>query len=544
MKKSFLATTALYLVVFFSGGVLMGFEMTGSNMLAPYFGSSVYTWGSVIGLFLTALSLGYLFGGKLADRRPEFKLLCALVVLSGATVSIVPLVTPIIGNWLLMSKSVGVRGGPLIASLILFTIPSILMGMVSPFAIRLQAKNIEQLGNIAGKLFALSTFGSIAGTMLTTFVLIPAIGSRSITHALGTTLVVVSAAALLLHGPTGKRTRHVEALVLIALIAILQLLVLTPRGHVTYLQREKDSIVYEVESPYHLIAVVQSQDLNEKRQFEPTYKLCFNSNIESEIFRNPPYRSAADYTTMLHLGLIFKENPKRILVIGGGGGVTPMLLRKTSPESTIDVVEIDEKVYEISKRFFGLRTSEDGDPQLRYHIDDGRLFLHRSKDTYDMIILDAFSGGGRIPSHLMTFEFLSLVKSHLSPDGVVVMNIISAVEGKDAKLFHAEYKTYRHKGLFKNLYAFTRNASPSALPEVQNVIIVAPAARAKPFFNTTALTLKAVEVDYKMPQKLPRFKEYAACIVVHPDSVITPGSDIPVLTDDYRPVDAIRSYTY
>ena len=119
MNKSTVATLALYVVVFVSGAVLMGFEITGSNMLAPYFGSSVYTWGSVIGLFLGALSLGYLLGGHFADRRPNFNLLCILVTLSGLAVSLVPLVTAPVGNWLVRQDDLSTKWSPLVASLIL-----------------------------------------------------------------------------------------------------------------------------------------------------------------------------------------------------------------------------------------------------------------------------------------------------------------------------------------------------------------------------------------------------------------------------------------
>lgn len=180
----------LKIIVFGSGAVLMGLQIVGSRILAPYFGSSVYVWGSLIGIFLAALSVGYYLGGRAADRWPRPAVLTSTLSTAGLLIFLLPVLSrPVLAA--LTDWDLGWRTSPLLASVVLFSLPSILMGVTSPFAIRLAATDLATVGNTAGMMYAISTAGSITGTLLTAFVLVPAMGVRAILYALGTSLIVL-----------------------------------------------------------------------------------------------------------------------------------------------------------------------------------------------------------------------------------------------------------------------------------------------------------------------------------------------------------------
>jgi predicted membrane-bound spermidine synthase len=181
-------TVGLGCVVFVSGAVLMALEIVGSRVLAPYFGTSIYVWGSLIGIFLAALSLGYVCGGRASDRWPSLRLLHGICLMVAAFIFSVPyLARPICQAFV----PCGDRLGPLLAAVGLFFVPCVLMGMVSPLAIKLVAQDVQGIGATTGNLYALSTVGSIFGTMVTTFVLVPAVGTKFIIRLLGVAMAIV-----------------------------------------------------------------------------------------------------------------------------------------------------------------------------------------------------------------------------------------------------------------------------------------------------------------------------------------------------------------
>ncbi|HWP35637.1 MAG TPA: fused MFS/spermidine synthase, partial [Thermodesulfobacteriota bacterium] len=184
----------LRVIVFVAGAVLMALEIVGSRVVAPHFGSSIFVWGSLISVFLTGLSAGYYAGGRLADRWPSYALLAWLLVPPGVWILALPAAAPWL-NEAVVAADLGPRWGPLVITTLLFLVPSVCLGLVSPFAIRLAARSLSTVGNTAGVLYALSTAGSIAGTLGTAFFLIPNFGTRAIVFGLGVTLLVLAAAA-------------------------------------------------------------------------------------------------------------------------------------------------------------------------------------------------------------------------------------------------------------------------------------------------------------------------------------------------------------
>src|ERR671918_752528 len=191
----------LQLTVFVCGAVLLGLEIVGSRVLAPYFGGSIFVWGSLFSTFLAGLTIGYYMGGFLADRRPRLLALAVLILIAGVLVVILPVAHPPI-NRAIASWDFGPRLNPLLATLCLFFLPSVFMGTVSPYAIKLAASSLATIGNTAGLIYAISTAGSIAGALLTAFYLIQMIGVRSILYSLGTTLLALALLLIIVHRAT------------------------------------------------------------------------------------------------------------------------------------------------------------------------------------------------------------------------------------------------------------------------------------------------------------------------------------------------------
>jgi predicted membrane-bound spermidine synthase len=406
----------LVTLVVIAGAVLMSLEMLGSRMLAPYFGSSVFVWGSLIGVFLASLSLGYWAGGYLADKRPSFQLLSALALAAAALIFLSWLITPPVCRGL-ADAGFGDRAGPLLASLAIFFVPSVLIGTVSPFAIRLSARSLGDIGIQAGRLSAISTFGSLLGTFGTTFVLIPALPVKAILMILGLALAVVPVFALV-------TTRRGAAAVAGGAAAVAAIAYVASTAQASTLA-EGETLVYEGSSAYHQMAVVE-KDGNRYLKFDQFY--------ESGISLEPPHRGVFPYTELFDVGPLLTPEPKRALFLGAGGGVGPRAFAEAYPSlATIDVVDVDPLVLEVATRYFHLEENE----RIRLHAEDARMFLRRAREPYDVVVLDVFTIGGRLPVHLATREFFAEVAAHLAPGGSLVMNVVSAVNGPYSEIYAA-----------------------------------------------------------------------------------------------------------
>ncbi len=449
------AQSSLKLLVLVAGGVLMGLEIVGSRILAPYFGNSVFVWGSLISLFLIALSAGYYIGGGWSDRHPSRVLLNSIVLAVAAWMFFIPVMSAPVCDALLRA-GFGEKLGPFLAAGVLFLLPSIGMGMVSPFAIRLATETVSSVGKTAGTLYALSTLGSILGTMLTTFVLIPAFGASAILQGLAATLLLTAALTF----PFASRGSAARGSVIALLVAaagvfgIGQTEASLPFGH---------KLVRELNTPYHHISVVDA-----KVNGTSVRQLRFDRYVESMIELDPPNRTLSEYTKYFHLALAAKPDTRRALFIGAGGGVGPRAFQVHDAEMEIDVVDIDQKVLDVAELDFFLEKS----PKMRLIAADGRTFIRNAPDGhYDCILLDAFTIGGRIPFHLVTTEFFTLCREKLAPGGVFVMNINSAVRGEKSQIFQSMYKTI--EAAFPGVDAFALHSQQGLRDESTNIILVA-----------------------------------------------------------------------
>lgn len=436
----------LRVVVFGSGAVLMGLEIVGSRVLAPFFGSSVYVWGSLISIFLAALSLGYYFGGVAADRWPRAGLLATMLSFAGLLI----LALPIVGRPILEAFSLwdlGPRLSPLLASVVLFALPSILMGATSPFAIKLAATDLATVGNTAGILYAISTAGSIVGTLLTAFVLIPAMGVRAILYTLGAALLVFSG----LLAMKAVRTRVLRPVVTTALGLLLLTGPALGQGDLQWLVFEKDTV-------YHNIRVYE--DVNWRL-------LRFDRSLQGGMLLKNHLVSPHRYPDFAHLAWLFTPDIKRVLMVGLGAGTISKRILSDYPQTSVESVELDPVVVDVAKRFFQV-TEE---PRHRIIVQDGRQYIRRTQGGYDLIVMDAYNAEG-LPFHLATREFLQLAKSKLAPGGIIAAHIVGFLEGSNSKLFRALYKTYASE--FSGLYPFAVSVSARRdEQEVRSIILIA-----------------------------------------------------------------------
>jgi predicted membrane-bound spermidine synthase len=388
--------TRLGIVVFTAGAATLATEIAASRLLAPYFGSSTIVWANIIGLILLYLSLGYWLGGKVADRRPEPRLLGWIILTAAAAVAITPFIArPILEVALrgLDAVSVGAVVGSFFAALALFAIPITLLGAVAPFAIRLALVDVAQAGAVAGRLYALSTVGSIVGTFLSAIVAIPLLGTQR-TMLLSAVLLVVAAALLL--GPRWQ---------LLTLAAASLLLI--PVGTI----KASSGLLFETESSYQYIQIVERSD--------GSRALKLNEGVAvHSVWHEDSVLTGGVWDTFLLVPPLLDRPVEKMLVIGNAGGTVARAFGELYPEIEIDGVEIDPEVSEAASEWLGL----DDNPNLNVITADGRPFLELTDETYDLIIVDAYHQP-YIPFYLATREFFQAVREHLRPGGVVALNV-------------------------------------------------------------------------------------------------------------------------
>jgi spermidine synthase len=491
----------LQLTVFVAGAVLLGLEIVGSRVLAPYFGSSIFVWGSLISTFLAGLTLGYYTGGFLADRKPHLAVMAVLILISGVLVVILPVTAPPINRGI-ASVDFGPRLNPLLATLCLFFLPSIFMGTVSPYAIKLAASSLATIGNTAGLIYAISTAGSIVGALLTAFYLIQMIGVRSILYALGITLMALALLLMMVDRATRRRLgkQAIAWGILATLCAGL------PAAAAV-------KILYERDSLYHHIIVTDDDSLRTLR---------FDRLRQSALDLNDPNRMVFHYTQYLHLAMAFHDRPERVLFIGLGGGSAPRRFQRDYPTLLIDVAELDPEVVNVAKRYFMFEESD----RMKVQVVDGRIFLQKTPYRYDIIVLDAYYADA-IPFHLTTREFLKELKAKLTPTGIVVSNIIGNVRGPDSKLFRSLLKTLETE--FAQTYVFP-------VEEVSNIIVIAT--QGKDRLGKQEVIRRARRLEDERKVQLP-LEQYAHTYVLEK----IPTGDVPVLTDDYAPVDGLLHFS-
>jgi spermidine synthase len=474
----------LYPLVFVAGAATMSTEMTAARLLAPFFGASILVWANIIGLILIYLCAGYFLGGRLADRHPHMPYLARLLLIAAAAIAVTPfLAQPLLDAAVgaFADASVGAFLGSFFAAMLIFSVPITLLGMASPFAVRLGVTTVEKSGEVAGRMYALSTGGSILGTFIPVAVLIPAIGTRRTMLSTAAVLALAAVPAL------GRR----YLLVPVAIIA----LALLPPG----LVKPGDGVIYEGESPYQFIQVVQRSDgsrvlhLNEGWADHSVWrpKQVLTGGYWDEFLLAP----------VLHRGSGFHS----LAMIGYAGGTVGRAYGVYWPSVNVLGIELDGDVTAVGRRYFGLGDN----PRVRVATADGRTYLEAHDTRYDAIFLDAFRQP-YIPFYLTTQEFWSLASQRLQPGGMVMANV-GRVPG-DNRLPDAIAGTMA-----------TRFASVYEWPAGDFNVIVAG-------FSTRVTKSELVARLGLAPADLAQVRDAAAGM-----TAVAPSSD--PLTDDRAPVE-------
>lgn len=398
----------LLLTVFVSGATVMSTEMGATRLLAPYFGTSQLIWANLIGLILIYLTVGYALGGRLADRNPYRTGLYKLTAWAGFAIVLIPILAQPLLNWSaegFARFSTGIFFGSLFSIILLFAAPLTLLGAVSPYAIRLRVQSVDEAGNAAGSLYALSTVGSIVGTFLPVLWLQPTIGTRKSVWLFGLVLLVISLAGLLQQ--LGRRAVVVYGTMLV--LAVLLVAVFEGGG---IRKAEAGQLLFEDESQYNYIQVVNNQGQNQ---------LILNEGHAVHSVYDPRrVLSGGGPWDYFLLAPLFRQDGSRpvsrLLVVGLAGGTVAKQYAAVYPRAQIDGVEIDGEIVDVGRKYFDMN-----EPQLHVYVNDGRYFLLRTQARYDVIGVDAYRQP-YIPFHLATVEFFRLVRDRLTPDGVAVIN--------------------------------------------------------------------------------------------------------------------------
>jgi spermidine synthase len=393
----------LLLPLAFTGGLAsLGIEFAAARLLAPFFGQSLFIWGTLIGLILIYLTIGYYAGGRLADRRPHPVLLFQLTAAASIWTALIPLISrPILSlaQTGFAELSAGLVLGSLISVIVLFAVPVILLGMVSPFVIRLRIRELETAGNAAGAVYALSTLGSILGTFLPVFWLIPTFGTRPTIYILAFLLGSISAFGLVRPG--------VGRLYLLIPLLILAFALLSGGGIRPAFYGQK---LYEAESAYSYIQVVKTGS--------ETQLLIDDGHAVHSIY-DPTTLYTHGYWDDALLAPFFgsTRSPKRVALIGLAGGTVARQFSAIDGRIPIDGVELDSKLVDVGRHFFDMT-----EPNLHVTVADGRYWMATNAGTYDVIFVDAYRQP-YIPFYLTTQEFFQSARAHLSPGGVLAINV-------------------------------------------------------------------------------------------------------------------------
>ena len=384
-------------LVFTVGAASLGAEIAAARLLAPYFGASTIVWANTIGVVLVALSVGYWLGGRYADRHAELRRLCLLVLIAAGLVALIPFAAkPLLGFSVDAFDEISVGGflGSLFGVLVLVAVPVMLLGAVSPWAIRLSVPDVEHAGQVAGRLYAVSTAGSLFGTMVSALALIPFIGTQRTFLAFALVLALVATA--------GLGWRYLLApLALLGVIAV-------PVG--TIKATDTGRILYEGETETQYVRVVEQDDGDRLLELN-------EGQAVHSLLRPGSYLTGDVWDGYLVLPFAsLRRPPRTIAMLGNAAGTVARAYGHFFPRTAIDAVEIDGELFDIGRRYFDL-----DNPRMEEFAEDARPFLERSEGGYDAIMVDAYRQP-YIPFYLATEEFFDLARERLAPGGVVIVN--------------------------------------------------------------------------------------------------------------------------
>ena len=487
----------------------MGVELTASRLLAPLFGTSLFVWTNIIGIVLISLSIGYFLGGRFADKHPEVQLFYLFSLVAGLLIGAIPFLYSLIIPFATQALSNVTYNDFLlsfIASIILFAFPTAFLGAIVPYAIRINAKDINKIGSKSGNIYAISTIGSIFGVYLPALFLIPNMGTRLTIISFALILISVSLISLFLSKiKISLKKKLIVFFVLFYMVGI-------PFSFSESVS-SFGTVIYEDESPYNYLQVSSIEN--------STYLLMKQySGIWSEITQGNFFTG---YYWDYHLvAAAFTNESENALILGLGAGTTARSFSAAFPNISLDGVEIDPLVVEIGKKYFDMNRCD-----VNVILSDGRFFVKTTKKTYDIIILDTYKDAS-IPYHMTTVDFFKEVKTTLKPNGVLSINVLDI---PNTKIIESIGNTVSR--VFPSVYLVKQPNTASCiffvmneryeLNELKNLIVEGRDNLVFPDFvsNEDSSTLKKVFTN------------------AHDGLMEFSQTDCPILTDDKAPIDQI-----
>ncbi len=489
MKKYFLET-----IVFICGAVVMVLELVGSRILAPYLGTSIIVWSSLIGVILGCLSLGYWYGGRLADRKPGSRTFSLIILAAGILIGAMAFLKEFALLFFQNCFSDIQTAAP-VATIVLFGLPSTLLGMITPYAVRLKMDDVTHSGETVGNLYAISTVGSIFGTFLAGYYLISFFGSTKILVVLALVLVLTSFLAY------GRGGRILKTCIILSLLAGMAAMESYSAVH----QREG---FYDVDTRYSRVWIYETVHPGTGKAIRAL--ATSPGEIQSAMLLDGSKDLALTYTKYYRLARHFQPSVSEALLIGGAGYSYAKDYLQQYRTARLDVVEIDPGMTDLAKKHFELPENN----RLTIIHADGRAYLNKTKKRYDAIFCDAFTSLYTIPFQLTTRETVARLYSLLNDNGLVLVNIISSIEGDAGMFLRAEYATY--KSIFPQVLLFPVRNSVDGMAS-QNIMLVALKSGSLPAYDS----------------RDPELAEYLAHAWTGKIAF-----DVPVLTDDFAPVDS------
>lgn len=494
-----------------SGALVMVLEMVGARVMAPYLGTSVIVWASLIGVVLACLAAGAWLGGRLADKTLSRGVLAAILAGAGTGAALTGLAHPLIGEGV-THLITDPRLAAIVAALGLFALPATLFGMVCPYVIRLKLAHLNTSGATVGTISALSTTGSIVGTFLGGFILVSWFTSTQILLGVACGMLALSLLARL-HKP----------LLRLCLLALTGLALAATSSYSEWLTAQ--GVPQPIETPYNSIRLLQGKDQGRPVRLmgtDPGYS-------QSGMYLDAPTELYFTYTRYYALGTTLMPRAHDVLMLGGGGYSVPKWL--LSGQSGLDsenlrltVVELDPGMTDTARRYFALPE----DARMTIIHEDARRFLNANQARYDLIFMDVFNSWYSIPFHVGTQEAFAAVRRALRPGGALLMNNISALDGEASALFRAIYAALRAN--FAEVHVFQVHPGQPR-HTVQNLMLLAlPEPR-----PDLAPLLEQAEASALARFSRPIQDMFRARVDAGPDS--TPDGPVPPLRDAFAPVE-------
>lgn len=456
------------ILLFLINAIYMILELIASRLLTPYFGSSNLVWTSVIGIILLSSSMGNFIGGKLADKDNIRKNLKTIILSTGVSILVIPIIQI---NVLSQVSTIisSLKIGAIISTILLFFIPSMLIGLISPIVVKLKVKNVENVGKVSGMISAIATIGSLVGTFIGGFYLVPMIGSKQLLYILAVSTILL-----------GLLVEKEEKKHIVMNIMSIALCLACGVCFIRSIMQNNENIKSMINNELNVSANFDTQYgnvkiVNVKSNDEIIRALTVGKGFESASYleEQKKYELYSEYTK--YYDLMFNANIeiKDAMMIGGAGYSYPKYYLNKYNEKNIDVVEIDKEITDLAKKYFFLQDAIDENEdtnKINLICNDGRVYLNSNSKKYDAILNDAFTGSCPAAT-LTTIEAVTLIHDNLNKNGVYLTNIVGSLDGENAKFLKAEVNTLRK--VFKNVYVVPCNRDENKIDLPHNNMIVA-----------------------------------------------------------------------